>query len=47
MIVPRRTAMAEIDKGLADLAEGRVKDFDADRVIERGRRLLASRSWSA
>ena len=38
---------AEIDKGLADLAEGRVKDFDTDRVIERGRQLLASRSRSA
>ena len=38
---------AEIDKGLADLAEGRVKDFDADRIIERGRTLLASRSQSA
>jgi antitoxin ParD1/3/4 len=33
---------AEIDKGLADLAEGRVKDFDAGRIIERGRKLLAS-----
>jgi antitoxin ParD1/3/4 len=38
---------AEIDKGLADLAEGRVKDFDAERIIERGRKLLASRSRSA
>ena len=38
---------ADIDKGLADLAEGRVKDFDTDRVIERGRQLLASRSRSA
>jgi antitoxin ParD1/3/4 len=37
----------EVDKGLADLAEGRVKDFDADRIIERGRKLLASRSRSA
>jgi antitoxin ParD1/3/4 len=37
----------EIDKGLTDLAEGRVKDFDPDRLIERGRRLLASRSSSA
>lgn len=34
---------ADIDKGLADLAEGRVKDFDAGRIIERGRKLLASR----
>ena len=38
---------AEIDKGLADLAESRVKDFDADRIIERGRKLLASRSRCA
>lgn len=37
----------EIDKGLADLAAGRVEDFDADRIVERGRRLLASRSRSA
>ncbi len=35
---------ARIDRGLADLAEGRVKDFNVDRVIERGRRLSASRS---
>ena len=38
---------ADIDKGLADVAEGRVKDFDADRIIERGRKLLARRSPSA
>jgi antitoxin ParD1/3/4 len=37
---------ADIDKGLADLAEGRVKNFDAARIIERGRKLLASRSPS-
>jgi antitoxin ParD1/3/4 len=37
---------ADIDKGLTDLAEGRVKDFDAARIIERGRKLLASRSPS-
>jgi len=30
---------AEIDKGLSDLAGGREKDFDADRVSERGREL--------
>ncbi len=34
---------ADIDKGLADLAEGRVHDFDAARIIERGRKLLADR----
>ncbi len=37
----------DIDKGLTDLAEGRVKDFDADRIIERGKKLLAARSSSA
>jgi antitoxin ParD1/3/4 len=37
---------ADIDKGLADLAAGRVRDFDADRIIKRGRKLLASRSRS-
>ena len=38
---------ADIDKGLADVAEGRMKDFDAGRIIERGKKLLASRSPSA
>ena len=37
---------AEIDKGLADVAAGRVKDFDADRIIARGRSLFAARSPS-
>jgi antitoxin ParD1/3/4 len=34
---------ADIDRGLTDLAEGRVKTFDAADVIERGRKLLAGR----
>lgn len=34
---------ADIDKGLTDLAEGRVQNFDAERIIERGRKLLAAR----
>jgi antitoxin ParD1/3/4 len=38
---------ADIDKGLADLAEGRVRDFDSGRIIERGKKLSASRSRSA
>jgi antitoxin ParD1/3/4 len=38
---------ADIDQGLADLAQGRVKKFDADRIIERGKQLLARRSRSA
>jgi antitoxin ParD1/3/4 len=37
---------ADIDKGLSDVAAGRVREFDATRVIERGRKLLASRSPS-
>lgn len=38
---------ADIDRGLADLAEGRVQEFDTARIIERGRTLLAGRSHSA
>lgn len=30
----------DIDKGLADRDAGRVKDFDAARIAERGRELL-------
>lgn len=37
---------ADIDVGLADVAAGRVQDFDADRIVERGRKLLANRSSS-
>ena len=37
---------ADIDKGLADVANGRVKDFDATHIINRGRKLLAARSSS-
>lgn len=35
---------ADIDQGLEDVAAGRVKSFDAQRIIERGRQLLAARS---
>jgi antitoxin ParD1/3/4 len=38
---------ADIDAGLADVAAGRVKNFDAARIAERGRKLLANRSPSA
>jgi antitoxin ParD1/3/4 len=34
---------ADIDRGLTDLAEGRVREFDSTRIIERGRKLLAGR----
>jgi antitoxin ParD1/3/4 len=37
---------ADIDKGLADVAAGRVKDFDSKKIVERGRKLLARRSRS-
>ena len=37
----------EIDKGLADVAKGRLNKFDAERIIRRGRKLLADRSLSA
>jgi antitoxin ParD1/3/4 len=31
------TLKADIDSGLADVAAGRVKEFDTARIIERGR----------
>lgn len=34
---------ADIDRGLNDLAEGRVREFDSTRIIERGRKLLVGR----
>lgn len=33
----------DIDRGLADVAEGRVATFDAKRIIARGRKLLKDR----
>ncbi|MFZ0395921.1 MAG: ribbon-helix-helix protein, CopG family [Terracidiphilus sp.] len=38
---------ADIARGLADVAGGRLADFDAERIIARGRKLLADRSNSA
>ena len=37
---------ADIGTGLADVAAARVKGFDEDEIIERGRKLLATRSPS-
>ena len=37
---------ADIDKGLADVAAGRVADFDVQKIVERGRQLLAARTQS-
>jgi antitoxin ParD1/3/4 len=36
----------DIDRGLADAAEGRLAKFDAKRIFARGRKLLAERSTS-
>jgi len=38
---------ADIDRGLADVAEGRINRFDAGSIIARGRRLLEERAISA
>ena len=38
---------ADIARGLADVAEGRLHNFDAERIIARGRKLLSDRSNSA
>lgn len=35
------TLKADIDKGLADLAAGRITDFDPRKIMARGRKLLA------
>ncbi len=37
---------ADLNKGLADLTEGRVRDFNVDRMVERGKKLSANRSRS-
>ena len=37
---------ADIDKGLADVAAGRLAEFNAERIVERGRKLLAARKQS-
>jgi hypothetical protein len=34
---------ADIDRGLADFATGRVKAFDVQRILKGGRTLLANR----
>jgi len=34
---------ADIARGLADVAGGRLADFDAKRIVARGRKLLADR----
>ena len=43
----RKSLKVDIDKGLADLAEGYVQDFDVAGIVERGRKLLATPLGSA
>jgi antitoxin ParD1/3/4 len=38
---------ADIARGLQDIAQGRLADFDAERIIARGKKLLDDRSNSA
>ena len=38
---------ADIAAGLADVAEGRIQNFDPEKLIARGRKLLAGRTPSA
>jgi antitoxin ParD1/3/4 len=38
---------ADIGLGLADISAGRLVDFDAERIIARGRKLSEARSTSA
>jgi hypothetical protein len=40
---PAHTLKAEIDRGLADLVEGRMQDFDVSLIVARGRQRLAAR----
>jgi antitoxin ParD1/3/4 len=37
---------ADIERGMADVAAGRVQEFNAERIIARGRKLLAGHSPS-
>jgi Arc/MetJ-type ribon-helix-helix transcriptional regulator len=37
------TLRSDIKKGLADAEAGRVKSFDSDRIVARGRKLMARR----
>jgi antitoxin ParD1/3/4 len=38
---------AEIDRGMADVTEGRLTDFDPRQIIALGRKLSAARAKSA
>ena len=47
MIRDHAQLRADIARGLADVADGRLADFDPERIIARGRKLLADRANSA
>jgi antitoxin ParD1/3/4 len=38
---------ADIDLGLANMAAGRLQEFDAHRIVERGKKLSAERRLAA
>lgn len=42
-----RALKADVDRGLADVAEGRTREFNAERIAQRGRKLSAERRRSA
>lgn len=42
-----RALKADIDRGFADVAEGRTREFNAKRIVQRGRKLSAERRRSA
>ncbi len=37
---------AEVERGFEDMGAGRVRAFDKDRIVERGRQILAGRRKS-
>ena len=46
--MPEPSALkANIERGMADVAAGRVQAFNSERIIARGRKLLAGRPTSA
>jgi antitoxin ParD1/3/4 len=42
-----RALKAEVDRGLADITEGRTREFNPERIIQRGRKLSVERRRSA
>jgi antitoxin ParD1/3/4 len=42
-----RALKADIDRGMSEIADGGTREFNADRIIQRGRKLSAPRRRSA